>query len=204
LLSLISLSLLNGSPLQSLARNHENTNNLKSSQETSIGAPTVSETKIGAKTYATGSILVKARRERIWEILTDYENAPELFQDVKKCHVLEDYGAKKLVRQVVMPKGSPMHFDYTIEVSENAPELMQWHRTSGALKDVSGSWKLEPDSTHRNTIITYSIYIDGGIFLPAWLLRGQSKNLLPDVLRSVKEAAERSEANAGTASSGKG
>jgi uncharacterized membrane protein len=165
--------------------------------------PSVFEQKIGSKTYASGSVLVKAKIEKIWEILTDYENSPEIFASVKKCHVLEDRGNTKLVQQVVHPKGSPMKFDYVVEIAEIAPRLMEWHRKSGALKEVSGSWKLEPDSTNRNTIITYSIYIDGGVFLPAWLLRGQSKNLLPEVLNSVKGAAERAAANADTTGSGK-
>ena len=164
--------------------------------------PTVSEERVGDKTFAVGTILVKAKPEKIWEILTNYANQPELFSTVKKCQVVEDKGAKKLVRQIVCPKGSPMHFDYIVEIDEVAPKLMEWHRKSGALKDVSGSWKLEPDASKHNTILTYSIYIDGGTFLPAWLLRGQSKNQLPDVLNSIKGAAERASASSATTGSG--
>ena len=164
--------------------------------------PTVSEEKIGDKTFAVGTIIVKAKPEKIWELLTNYSSQPELFSTVKKCQVVEDNGAKKLVRQVVCPKGSPMKFDYIVEIDETAPRLMEWHRKSGALKDVSGSWKLELDANKRNTILTYSIYIDGGTFLPAWLLRGQSKNQLPEVLNSIKGAAERASASSATSGSG--
>jgi uncharacterized membrane protein len=201
-LGLVALALVftANSPQLSMARTNE------PSQPESVrtgSEPSVFEQKIGTKTYASGSVLVKAKVEKIWEILTDYENSPEIFSSVKKCHVIEDRGSTKLVQQVVHPKGSPMKFDYVVEIAEKAPRLMEWHRKSGALKDVSGSWKLEPDSTNRNTIITYSIYIDGGLFLPSWLLRGQSKNLLPEVLNSVKGAAERAAADAGTTGSGK-
>ncbi len=165
--------------------------------------PIVSEQKIGNRTYAVGSILVKAKKEKIWAIIADYENSPQVFPSVKRARILKDHGANKLVRQNVCPKGSPMHFDYEIEINENAPNRMEWHRTKGALKELAGSWQLVSDGTENNTLITYSIYIDGGLFLPAWLLRGQSKNLLPEVLKSVKQIAERTSADASTASSGK-
>lgn len=198
---LLNLSAVTLLPASTDAKSSKNTTEIISVAANEF-QPTVSEQKIGDKTFAVGTVIVKAKPEKIWEILTDYSNQPELFSTVKKCQVVEDKGAKKLVRQVVCPKGSPMHFDYIVEIDETAPKLMEWHRKSGALKDVSGSWKLEPDSTRRNTILTYSIYIDGGTFLPAWLLRGQSKNQLPDVLNSIKGAAERASANAATTGSG--
>jgi hypothetical protein len=33
--------------------------------------------------------------------------------------------------------------------------------------------------------------LDGGMLLPAWLLRGQSKNYLPELLTSIKQASEK-------------
>jgi uncharacterized membrane protein len=153
-------------------------------------APSVSESRSGNRTFAVGKILVNAKAEQIWKILTDYNNAPDVFSNLQKCEVVEDKGSNKLVRQCVHPKGTPINLDYIVEIKETAPVLMEWHRKSGALKEVAGSWKLEP-TEDGPTKVTYSIYLDGGVLLPAWLLRGQSKNYLPELLNAIKQASEK-------------
>lgn len=153
--------------------------------------PSVTETRQGSRTFAVGKVLVNARAEQIWKILTDYNNAPEVFSNLQKCEVVEDKGRNKLVRQCVHPKGTPLNLDYIVEIKETAPVLMEWHRKSGALKEVAGSWKLEPIENDGSTKVTYSIYLDGGILLPAWLLRGQSKSYLPELLKAIKQASEK-------------
>jgi uncharacterized membrane protein len=152
--------------------------------------PSISESRSGNRTFAVGKILVNARAEQIWKILTDYNNAPDVFSNLQKCEVLEDKGSNKLVRQCVHPKGTPLNLDYIVEIKETAPLLMEWHRKSGALKEVAGSWKLEP-TEDGPTKVTYSIYLDGGMLLPAWILRGQSKNYLPELLTAIKQASEK-------------
>lgn len=164
---------------------------LESMQNSEDFQPKISEQRIGGKTFAVGKILIKAKPEQIWQLISDYENAPDLFKSIQKSKIVQNNGSHKLIHQLVRPKGCPMKFDYVIEVSENAPNTMEWHRKSGALKDVRGSWKLEPDCSNHNTFATYAIYIDGGFMLPPWLLKGQSKNLLPEILTSVRNAAER-------------
>ena len=153
--------------------------------------PSVTEARRGNKTFAVGKILVNARPEQIWKILTDYNNAPDIFTNLQKCEVVEDKGRNKLVRQLVHPKGTPLNLDYIVEITETAPTLMEWHRKSGALKEVAGSWRLEQSEADGPTKVTYSIYLDGGLLLPAWLLRGQSKSYLPELLNAIKTASEK-------------
>jgi ribosome-associated toxin RatA of RatAB toxin-antitoxin module len=158
--------------------------------------PIVSEQRLGSKTFAVGSVLVNARAEKIWEILTDYNNAPDIFSSLQKCEVVQDNGPKKLVRQLIHPKGTFLKLDYIVEIKETAPTLMEWHRTSGAFKEVAGSWRLEQHNNNGPTKITYSIYLDGGVLLPPWLLRGQSKIYLPELLTTVKRISEQRQASA--------
>ncbi|HEY9757970.1 MAG TPA: SRPBCC family protein [Oculatellaceae cyanobacterium] len=168
-------------------------------EQLSLNAPpVVSEERQGNKTYAVGSVVVNAKAEHIWQLLTDYSNAPEIFNNVQKCEVVQDNGQNKLVRQSIHPKGTPLKFEYVMSIKETAPRLMEWHRKSGSFKDVAGSWKLEQDSETGMTKVTYSIFIDGGLLLPPWLLRGQSKNYLPDLLLSLKQASERKQTTATT------
>ena len=184
----------------SLAHEPENTTGTqKSGAQTAACTPTVSEQRQGNKTFAVGSVVVNASAEKIWQILTDYHNAPDVFSNLQKCEVVEDKGANKLVRQSVHPKGTPVKLEYIVAIKETAPTLMEWHRQSGALKEVAGSWRLEPNQETGTTKVTYSIYIDGGLLLPAWLLRGQSKNYLPELLLSLKQVSEKESTPLGTA-----
>jgi ribosome-associated toxin RatA of RatAB toxin-antitoxin module len=171
----------------------------KQEQISPSSPPVVSEERQGNKTYAVGSVVVNARPERIWQLLTDYNNAPDIFNNLQKCEIVQDNGSNKLVKQLVHPKGTPLKFEYVMAIKETAPVLMEWHRKSGSFKDVSGSWKLEPDGDSGMTKVTYSIFIDGGLLLPPWLLRGQSKSYLPDLLLSLKQASERKQTTATTA-----
>ncbi len=193
----LATSLLGGYALPSQAGKSEKCPASQKVEKASTDEPPkVSEQRLGNKTFAVGSVVVNAHAEKIWQILTDYNNAPDIFSNLQKCEVVQDKGANKLVRQLVHPKGTPIKLDYIVAIKETAPTLMEWHRQSGALKEVAGSWRLEPNDETGTTRVTYSIYIDGGLLLPAWLLRGQSKNYLPELLHAIKQASEQKEATA--------
>lgn len=147
--------------------------------------------KIGNKTFAVSRMTVNARPEHVWAVLTDYSNAPEVFENLKKCEVLEDKGNSKVVRHVIHPSGFPGTFDYTIEIKEVAPKMMEWHRIRGAFKEVDGYWKLESVNGGRGTHVTYSAYINGGFFLPQPLIREQIRDDIPGVMSALKTKAER-------------
>jgi uncharacterized membrane protein len=139
--------------------------------------------------YVVGTVIVNARIESIWDILVDYHNAPQVFQNLKSCEVVGKKGNAKLVRQVVRT-GSPIKFDYTVALTEEKPNLITWRHESGSLEEVTGSWLLEPLDSGAKTKVTYSIFIDGGIFLPPWLLTNQLKGYLPVVLEALRKKAE--------------
>jgi hypothetical protein len=78
-------------------------------------------------------------------------------------------------------------------VLEKEPTSITWHRSGGSMKEVAGNWELQPFDNNRATLTTYKIFLDGGFFLPPWLLRIQLKGNLPKMLMDVKQAAERRE-----------
>ncbi len=153
---------------------------------TQIEKPSVKIEKRGDRDYVVGTILIEAEPESIWEVLVDYPNAPEVFKNLKSCEVVGQKGKAKLVRQLVNT-GSPIKFDYTVALVEKKPYSIEWAKDSGSLKEVTGTWQLEPIESGQKTRVTYSIFIDGGIFLPPWLLTPQLKGYLPVVLDSLRD-----------------
>lgn len=151
--------------------------------------PKVNFEKKGRLTYVVGSVLINAPREAIWDILVDYENAPEIFKNLSLCRVVGTEGDMKLVRQLVRP-GGPVKFDYIVNLREHKPRLIEWKRRSGSLEEVTGTWALEPSDKGDGTKVTYKIHLDGGILLPAWLLSTQVKGYLPTMLNALKDKVE--------------
>jgi len=148
--------------------------------------PAVKIEKRGDRNYVVGTVLIDATPESIWNVLVDYPNAPKVFKNLKSCEVVGQRGAVKLVRQIVNT-GSPIKFDYVVALVEKKPYSIEWARESGSLKEVTGTWQLEPVELGRRTRVTYSIFIDGGIFLPPWLLTPELKGYLPVVLDALRD-----------------
>ena len=142
------------------------------------------------KTYTVSKVTVKASPDKVWQVLSDYDNASRVFPQMKKCKLLQDHGHSKLVKHVISPSGLPGSYEYTVEVKENAPHSMEWHRVSGAFKQVDGYWKLEPLDGGRTTLVTYASHVDGGIFIPQALVRRQCKIDMPGVLNTLKTQSE--------------
>jgi uncharacterized membrane protein len=171
-----------------LARSDETANQLTNSSLQGL-KPVVRIEKRGQRNYVVGTIVIDAKPEPIWEILVDYPNAPQVFRNLKRCEVVGQKGQVKFIRQLV-ETGSPIRFDYIVALKEEKPRLIEWSRASGSLKEVTGTWQLEPIHSGDQTKVTYSIFIDGGFFLPPWLLAPQLKGYMPVVLNSLRERVE--------------
>jgi ribosome-associated toxin RatA of RatAB toxin-antitoxin module len=156
----------------------------------SLPSVEVNEEKIGERHYQVSKVLVHSKPELIWHILTDYDNAPGIFPCLKKCKLVKDKGATKLVEHQIKPSGVPSTFDYVIEVKEVPNRLYEWHRVSGDFREVEGFWKLEPAEDGNSTMVTYASYVNGGIFLPAPLIKRQVRQDIPGVMTALKNHAE--------------
>ena len=150
----------------------------------------VTDEEISGKTFCVSRELIHARPEQVWQVLSDYSNAPRVFPMMKKCQVLEDHGQRKLVRHSVTPSGPFGTFEYIVEIKEQAPTSMEWHRKSGDFREVDGFWKLEPKDGGRNTLVTYSSHVVGGFFTPPMVVRRQVHVDMPQVMACLKHQAE--------------
>ncbi len=149
----------------------------------------VTEEVINGKAFSVSKIVVHARPEQVFRVLTDYANAPKVFSQLKKCQVVEDHGATKILHHKVAPSGLLGTYEYQLEVKEVAGRSLEWHRISGDFKAVDGFWKLEPIDGGF-TQVTYSTYVNGGMFIPQILIKHQFKIDMPVVLSHLKTECE--------------
>ena len=154
--------------------------------------PTMDEESLDGKSFTVSRVLVHAKPEQVWRILTDYSNAPKVFPQLKRCEILQDKGSVKILKHQVNPSGLPScsTYSYTIEVTETAPRRLEWHRISGDFKAVDGFWKLDPENNGHDTLVTYSSYVNGGFFIPQMLIKRQFHMDMPMVLTNLKTESE--------------
>ncbi len=154
--------------------------------------PTMSEEPIDGKSFTVSRIVVHAKPEAVWKILTDYSNAPRVFPQLKKCELVQEKGNVKILKHQVTPSGLPAcsSYTYTVEVKETAPRSIEWHRISGDFKAVDGFWKLDPENNGHDTLVTYSSYVNGGFFIPQMLIKRQFRVDMPMVLTNLKSESE--------------
>lgn len=151
---------------------------------------TIGEQQIGKKSYVVSSMMVNARPEVCYKVCTDYKNAATTFPTLKKCLVLQDNGASKVIKYVTHPTGSFTDYSYTLEVKESPTQMVQWTRVSGDFKAIDGYWKLEPAQGGNKTIVTYATFVDGGIFMPQILIKRQFRIDLPPCMTALKTKCE--------------
>ena len=157
----------------------------------SSAGETVCEEQMHGQTYVVARVTVKAPPEKIFQILADYDHADKVFPQVRKCKLVADKGASKMVQHEIAPSGIPNNtYDYLLEVKESFPYTLEWHRVSGDFKQVDGYWKLEPAEGGRATHVAYASYVDGGFFIPQMLIRRQCKIDMAGVLSTLKATVE--------------
>lgn len=150
----------------------------------------VADAVIDGKSYSVVKTTIKASPDRVFQVLTDYENAHNVFPQVKKCEVLQDKGKVKIVKHVVTPSGPVGTYSYVLKIEETEPKLITWTRLSGSFKQVTGYYKLEPINGGRTTLVTYASHVDGGFLMPKPLIKRQSKIDMPSVMTHLKRQVE--------------
>jgi ribosome-associated toxin RatA of RatAB toxin-antitoxin module len=161
-------------------------------QKQLLEAPALSEESINGNNFTVSKVVVHASVERVWNILTDYENAPRIFPQLRKSEIVKSKGNVKVLKHQVQPTGLGGYqtYNYIVEVTEHAPKSMEWHRLSGDFKAVDGFWKLEPVNDGHDTSVTYSSFVNGGFFIPQVLIKKQFRVEMPVVLSNLKTESE--------------
>lgn len=163
---------------------------LPASAKAEAGNVSVIEEQINGKTFSVAKATINATPAAVWQVLTDYGNAPRVFPQVKKAQVIEDHGNAKILKHKVASSGLPGTYEYVVEVKECPQKSLEWHRKSGSFKEVDGFWKLESMDAGHSTLVTYQAHVDGGFFAPQMIIRHQLAMDMPQVMSALKSQAE--------------
>ena len=137
-----------------------------------------------------GSIEIAASPAAVMEAITDFESYPE-WAGVKSAEV-KKRDAKGRPAEVAM-QVSQMGFEakYTLAytyVPKDAGVSWTTKEASGAVKDITGEYALEPAGAGTN--VTYRLTLELGISLPGFLRKTAEKTVINTALGGLKKRVE--------------
>jgi hypothetical protein len=116
------------------------------------------------------SFVVPASRERIWDVLLDYQRFPDMFPDIDKLHVLEHNAQGATVAfwvDVMLRK-----YHYVLYRHYEKPGWrLTWRRLSGDLQRLEGSWEVRETPQPGVHLLVYESYVQVGSVMPIGLVR---------------------------------
>jgi uncharacterized membrane protein len=142
---------------------------------------------------ATQQMLIDASPQRIWDVLTDFDDYPSWAHDLKSVTVVErdDEGRPRDVafRAAAMGRSTSytLRYDY-----DRAPEVLAWRLVKGDItRKLDGSYELRPlDDTPGRTEVTYHLAVDLLVPLPGFVKRRAEARIVHTALRQLRSHLE--------------
>ena len=150
---------------------------------------------------------IAAPLRAIYAVISDYDHFRDFIPAVLDSHTLKRQGSTTWVYQrlgfplMVADRHYVIKVIDTLEQAEAGTIKVEWHLDgaksrslrfdSAVLPDtVSGNWQLTALDEDRLTDATYSIHVEPGGMLPAWLYSDVSENYVFKVIEAVRRAAK--------------
>ena len=113
---------------------------------------------------------VAASRERIWSVLLDYDNFPQIFHGVKRLKVLESDKHRARVEYWIDAILATYHYIALREYPEPGHKVT-WMRLSGDFKRLEGSWEIQETPRPGVHMLAYESYMEVDSIIPEALIR---------------------------------
>jgi ribosome-associated toxin RatA of RatAB toxin-antitoxin module len=136
-------------------------------------------------------ILIARPPSKVWSVVSNPEVLMQNEPKVKKVKILSRSQNRQNVEFNVLMTHLLPSFNYVLVQELSPPNLLRFHRLSGSFKDIQGSWKLVSSDEGRKTILSYTLMIDPGPFIPRGLLLGAVKSDLPNMMKNAKLAIDK-------------
>jgi len=140
---------------------------------------------------ATRCTIIKAPREFVWSVLTDFPNHPKIFHRTKSCRVIKRDG-NLLYIEVYLKPGLfvSKECQHTVTDISGAPGLLTWHMLDGNFKSVHGRWELESIKDGKFCKATYTLEVDPGPIIPAFLVSFALHEMQKEIVTSFSNGCE--------------
>lgn len=136
----------------------------------------------------TDSIAIKAPKEKVFDIVSDFGRYPDFIPEVEDVKVLSKTKARaKATFTVNLMK----MISYTLDLRLSPPDKIAWTLIEGEFMDSNdGSWVFT--SLEKNlTDAAFSIDVGFPFWVPTSLAEGAIKSTMPKMMKHFKTEAEK-------------
>lgn len=140
-----------------------------------------------------GAVDIRAERKTIWNIMLDCGRAPEIVSNLKSCAVVESApdGAYD-VREHVISYTLLFPRVRSVFRSEYTPyEEIRFEKAGGDLRVLEGVWRLAPAGDGERVRVIYQARLAIAAPVPRAIMRANVRGDMRDILRALRETAER-------------
>jgi coenzyme Q-binding protein COQ10 len=135
---------------------------------------------------ATRTITIDAPREKVFDVVTNYEKYPEFLPEAKKVSVKRSGTTAEVTWEINVIKT----ITYSLKMTEEKPSRVSWSFIKGEMmKDNKGSWVLE-DAGEGKTRAIYTVELKLGALVPSSIEKALAESSLPKMLEAFKKRAE--------------
>ena len=108
----------------------------------------ISVRMVGDEIRATVSMFVRAPQQRVWDVIADYERAPEYMRDLQVSKVISRSGDTVRVLQKDSVRFGPFSFpvETVRDIKLVEPVKTQSHLVSGSMKKYDATTELVPEN----------------------------------------------------------
>ncbi|HIK21002.1 MAG TPA: cyclase [Synechococcus sp. M44_DOE_062] len=135
-----------------------------------------------------GSVWIPAERQRVWQVLTDYDHLAEFVPNLVESRVIGRENGCTLVRQVGSQKVLFAQFSAAVvlAIEEIFPQQLRFQKTEGDFLIFEGFWDLADVSTHQ-TLLTYHLQVKPPRRMPVGLVERRICRDLALNLQAIRE-----------------
>ena len=103
---------------------------------------------VGDEIRATVSMFIRAPQQRVWEVISDYERAPEYMRDLQVSKVISRSGDTVRVLQKDQVRYGPFAFpvETVRDIRQVEPVKTESRLVSGSMKKYDATTELVPES----------------------------------------------------------
>ena len=139
---------------------------------------------------SSATLRIHAPRETVWAVLTSCDEQLGMVPGLTACEVIDTApdGSWQLIRQTVDYSWLVPKVTYVLRARYDYPAHIDIERESGDLRMLNSSWYLEADGEF--TVVSYSLEVNCGFWVPHWLVRIALKHDMPKMLAALRTRSE--------------
>ncbi len=141
---------------------------------------------------ATVTVNIKAPVDKVWSILTDFKNYPDIFTKIESCNILRQKNNLVYIESFLKPQMFVKQTcQHTINDLSSGPNKLSWYMLDGNFQYMEGSWKLIAKNNGKICQAYYTIKTIPGSVIPKSLVNVALNMVQHEVVNSLKDACEK-------------